>query len=178
VLALPGVVVEVGFVLMFLSLLGTWPVPQASLYVAPPAAPTGRLPLVPWTALVLLRNLGSGAFGDVALMDWSARGLTVAVKCNGTDCANGAAIDNERRLYEKLLTNPHENILPVYGICADAPDRKMRLVMKYCEKGSLDSHLAKRAKPEVSVTPGGWNAVCRCDHLSPFHSVCAMPRAA
>jgi hypothetical protein len=89
------------------------------------AATPGRLPvpLVPWTALARLRNLGSGAFGDVALMDcqWSARGLTVAVKCNGTTCKDGAAIDNERRRYEWLLINPHwhANILPVYGICTD-----------------------------------------------------------
>jgi len=105
---------------------------------------------VPWAALTSLGNLGSGSFGDVALMEWSARGLTVAVKCNGTDCADRAAINNERSLYELLKDNPHDNILPVYGICTDAPDRKVRLVMRYCEKGSLDSHLTKRAKPEVS----------------------------
>ncbi len=48
----------------------------------------------------------SRAPGDVALMAWARRGLTVAVKCNGTDGADDAAIDNERRLYELLLTNP------------------------------------------------------------------------
>jgi serine/threonine protein kinase len=106
--------------------------------------------MVPWAALVHLRNLGKGAFGDVAFMDWSAHGLTVAVKCNGTECANSAAIENERRLYELLLRHPHDNILPVYGICTEAPDGKVRLVMRYCEKGSLDSYLTKRAKPEVS----------------------------
>ncbi len=123
--------------------------------------PTGHLPLVPWTALALLRSLGSGAFRDVALMGWSARGLTVAVKCNkcnGTDCVDGAAIDNERRLYELLLYNPHDNILPVYGICTDAPDGKVRLVMKYSAKGSLSDYLTGTAKPEVgaSVEFGWW----------------------
>jgi hypothetical protein len=117
--------------------------------------PTPRLPLVPWSGLTHLRYVGKGAFGDVAMMEWSARGLTVAVKCNGVDCVNSAAIDNERELYELLLTNPHDNILPVYGICTDAPDAKTRLVMRFCEKGSLDSHLTARAKPEVGVTPGG-----------------------
>ena len=130
------------------------PHPQTSAYNAPPAAPTGRLPLVPWTALAHLRNLGKGAFGDVALMDWSARGLTVAVKCNGTDCVDGAAIDNERRLYELLLTNPHDHILPVYGICTDAPDGKVRLVMKYSAKGSLSHYLTGTAKPEVGCRVG------------------------
>ena len=151
---------EVGFapVLMLLSRLGTWPPhPQTSAYNAPPAAPTGRLPLVPWTALAHLRNLGKGAFGDVALMDWSARGLTVAVKCNGTDCVDGAAIDNERRLYELLKDNQHDHILPVYGICTDAPDGKVRLVMKYSAKGSLDKYLTGTAKPEVGASvEGGW----------------------
>jgi hypothetical protein len=122
---------------------------QTSAYTAPPAAPSDRLPLVPWTALAHLRNLGSGAFGDVALMDWSACGLTVAVKCNGTDCVDGAAIDNERRLYELLSANQHDNILPVYGICTDAPDGKVRLVMKYSANGSLDKYLTGIAKPEV-----------------------------
>jgi hypothetical protein len=68
---------------------------------------TGRLPLVPWTALT-----GKGTFGDVALMDWSARGLTLAVKCNGTDCVDGDAIDNERRLHELLKTTPTTTSCP------------------------------------------------------------------
>jgi len=118
---------------------------------------------VPWAALTSLRNLGSGSFGDVALMEWSARGLTVAVKCNGTDCADRAAIDNERRLYELLKDNPHDNILPVYGISTDAPDGKVRLVMKYCEKGSLSDYLTRTAKPEVGGSvEGGWGF---CSHV-------------
>ncbi len=139
------------------------PPPQTSLYSshgsagAAGTARTTRLPLVPWTALAHLRKLGAGAFGDVSLMDWSARGLTVAVKCNGTDCIDGAAIDNERRLYELLLTNPHDNILPVYGICTDAPDGMVRLLMKYSAKGSLSDYLARTAKPgpEVGATGTG-----------------------
>ncbi len=107
-----------------------------------------HLPRVPWTDLALRRHLGKGAFGDVALMAWASRGLSVAVKCNGVSCKDGAAIDNERRLYELLLTNPHGNILPVYAICIDAPDGKVRLVMRFCEKGSLDSFL-EEARHEV-----------------------------
>ncbi len=150
---------------------------QTSTHNAPPTAPTGRLPLVPWTALAHLRNLGSGAFGEVALMDWSARGLTVAVKCNGTDCVDGAAIDNERRLYELLLTNPHDHILPVYGICTDAPDGKVRLVMKYSAKGSLSDYLAGTARPEVggSVEGGWWCVLMSTWSFPPQQTVLSLP---
>ena len=118
-------------------------------YNAPAPSSGGRLPLVPWADLAFRRHLGKGAFGDVALMAWARRGLTVAVKCNGTTCADGDAIDNERRLYELLKDNPHENIVPVYAICTDAPDGKVRLVMRFCEKGSLDSYLVGTARHEV-----------------------------
>ncbi len=104
---------------------------------------------MPHAHLTHPRRLGKGAFGDVDLAEYMERGLTVAVKCNGTNCADAAAIDNERRLYDKLLLHPHDNILPVYGICTDAPDGKVRLVMKYCEKGSLDDYLTGTAKHEV-----------------------------
>ncbi len=110
--------------------------------------------LHPHTHLTCPRRLGKGAFGDVDLVEYVERGLTVAVKCNGTNCADTAAIDNERRLYDKLLLHPHDNILPVYGICVDAPDGKVRLVMKYCEKGSLDDYLTGTAKHEVRDTHG------------------------
>jgi serine/threonine protein kinase len=98
-------------------------------------------------------------------MEYVERGLTVAVKCNGTNCADVAAIDNERRLYDKLLLHPHENILPVYGICVDAPDGKVRLVMRYCEKGSLDDYLTSTAKHEV----------CLCDLVFMFVDVPRLP---
>ena len=110
---------------------------------------------MPHAHLTHPRRLGNGAFGDVDLAEYVERGLTVAVKCNGTACADAAAIDNERRLYDKLLLHPHDNILPVYGICTDAPDGKVRLVMKFCEKGSLDDYLIGTAKHEVCfVLPG------------------------
>jgi serine/threonine protein kinase len=101
---------------------------------------------VPHARLTHPRRLGKGAFGDVDLAEYV---LTVAVKCSGTTCADAAAIGNERRLYDKLLLHPHDNILPVFGICTDAPDGKVRLVMKYCEKGSLDDYLTATARLEV-----------------------------
>ncbi len=110
---------------------------------------------MPHAHLTHPRRLGKGAFGDVDLAEYVERGLMVAVKCNGTNCKDTAAIDNERRLYDKLLLHPHDNILPVYGICTDAPDGKVRLVMKYCEKGSLDDYLTGTAKRKV----------CLCVHV-------------
>jgi hypothetical protein len=82
-------------------------------------------------------------------VEW--KGVLVAAKRNGTDCEDTAAIDNERSLYEKLMANPHDHVLPVYGICTDAPDGKVRLVMKLCEKGSLDALLRHHAAPEVGA---------------------------
>jgi hypothetical protein len=93
-------------------------------------------------------------------MEHLGRGLMVAVKCNGTACADTAAIDNERRLYDRLVLDPHENILTVYGICNDAPDGKVRLVMKFCEKGSLSDYLAGTAKREVRLV--GCVVWCGC----------------
>ena len=77
--------------------------------------------------------------------------MDVAVKANGVSCLNTAAIDNERRLLELLLQHPHKNILVVYGIVTDAPDGAVRLVMAYCEGGSLDAFLASyRERGEVT----------------------------
>ena len=67
--------------------------------------------------------------------------MDVAVKANGVSCLNVAAIDNERKLLELLLQHPHKNILVVYGIVTDAPDRSVRLVMAYCPGGSLGGYL-------------------------------------
>jgi hypothetical protein len=104
------------------------------------ASSTTRLKCIPFACLTLLRHLTSGTFGAVDVMSWIG-GITVAVKFNKTSQTDTAVIDNEHRLYGKLLGNPHDNVLPVYGICKDAPDGKMRLVMKFCEKGSLCDHL-------------------------------------
>ncbi len=130
-----------------------WQASPGPLYNTPAAAPPAgpRLPLIPHASLKA-RSVGpSGAFGELEFMEWLAKGITVAVKRNGTECVDTAAIDNERSLYEKLKDNPHDHVLPVYGICTDAPDGKVRLVMKYCEKGSLDALLRHHAAPEVGA---------------------------
>ncbi len=108
----------------------------------------GGLPFIPFPELELCESLSEGSFGSIALMLW--RGLNVAVKRNDIDATNTTAIDNERELYEILLLNPHDNIAPVFGICTDAPDGLVRIVMKYCEKGSLDD-LLRQSVEEVRV---------------------------
>ncbi len=71
--------------------------------------------------------------------------MTVAVKCNG----EGFADANELRHYAALLVHPHDNIMPVYGICTDGPEMKSRLVMRLCSGGSLRNYLRTVAAPQV-----------------------------
>ena len=93
------------------------------------------------SSLDVKRVIGKGAFGEVQLAWWSGGHVEVAVKANGEVCANTAAIEQEKALLDLLLRHPHANIIVVYGICLDAADGAVRLVMKYCEGGSLDAHL-------------------------------------
>jgi hypothetical protein len=82
----------------------------------------------------------------VTLAWWEGGHTEVAVKANGVDCANVDAIDNERRLLEVLLIKPHKHVVTVYGICTDAPDGGVRLVMDYCACGSLDGMLRSKVR--------------------------------
>ena len=106
------------------------------------AVQAALLPRIPVAELERRSVLGRGSFGEVHLAWWDGGHMEVAVKANGVSCANAAAIDNERRLLELLLQHPHRNILVVYGICLDAADGCVRLVMAYCAGGSLDGYLA------------------------------------
>jgi serine/threonine protein kinase len=40
-----------------------------------------------------------------------------------------------------LALFPCRNVVTVYGLCTDAPDGLLRLVMEYCEGGSLEAFL-------------------------------------
>ncbi len=101
----------------------------------------GSIPFVPFADLKFVRSLGNGAFGDVYAAIW--RGDTkVAVKANGVACADRTAIDNERQLLEVLARFPHTNVVTVYGMCVDAPDGLLRIVMQHCEPGNLTSFLS------------------------------------
>ena len=99
------------------------------------------LPQIPLSTLEARRVIGTGSFGEVSLSWWRDGHLDVAVKANGVSCMNTTAIDNERKLLELLFQHPHRNILAVYGIVTDAPDGNVRLVMAYCNGGSLDTYL-------------------------------------
>jgi hypothetical protein len=73
------------------------------------------------------------------------------------------------RSFELVLVKPHENIVSVYGICTDAPDGNLRLVMRLCVKSVWDllqQHRARVSQPVVDrftslpysfVT---WNGYC------------------
>jgi hypothetical protein len=98
-------------------------------------------------------------------MHWVGHGVKVAVKSNGTANSDCDAIGSERMLFEQLLVNPHEHILPVYGLCTDAPDGKMRLVMKYCENGSLSAFLHSKQPQEAQVQ------VCCLNLIAPHRVV-------
>ena len=78
--------------------------------------------------------------------------MTVAVKRNGKLCADTAAIDHERELLDKLLRAPHDHVVTAFGVCVDAPDGAMRLVMRLCPLGSLDGFLQKAKSAYVAGT--------------------------
>ena len=79
--------------------------------------------------------IGAGSFGEVTLSWWEGGHMNVAVKANGVRCTN---------------------ILTVHGIVTDAPDGNVRIVMEYCEYGSLDKHLesiGKASEVRVPISP-------------------------
>ena len=77
---------------------------------------------------------------DPCLSCWRD-GREVVLVPTGVTSTNAAAIGNEWRVLELLLQHPHPNVLAVYGVFTDAPDRVVRLVMAHCSGGSLDKYL-------------------------------------
>ena len=134
-----GVVALVGASLVVLVYLGR----RRRAAVVVPEAPwlERTLQVVPWSQLRHVKSLGEGHFGAVDLMEWAERGLQVAVKRNGTEDGDVTALNNERALYERLLVHPHDNVLPVYGVCTDAPGGGVRLIVRHCPGGSLSEWL-------------------------------------
>jgi hypothetical protein len=63
--------------------------------------------------------------------------------------------------YELLMVHPHPHVLPVYGMCTDAPDGRLRLVMRVCRGGSLEDALAAAA-PEVNYPGAVHRHMRRC----------------
>lgn len=58
--------------------------------------------------------------------------------------------------FELLLVNPHANIVSVYGICTDHPDRQLRIIMKRCLKSVAE--LVKLAADKVRR----FSLLCQC----------------
>jgi hypothetical protein len=99
--------------------------------------PPTSLPTISHADLVeLSTTVGSGSFGTVPLARWGD--VTVALKKNKEGCADVGVMGNEVLLYAALHARPHPNILRVHGVCNDHPDGQQRLVMEYCEHGSLE----------------------------------------
>jgi hypothetical protein len=108
-----------------------------------------QLARIPFSELIVRRIIGRGAFGVVEECMW--HGTSVAVKCNGVGATDGVMMTREVQLYERLQGRPHENIVQVFGVCVDAPDGNLRLVMRLCVKGPLDDFLAS-SRPSVSLS--------------------------
>ena len=110
---------------------------------APPPAPrrTGTTPVAQISSNSLAKRNDSETPGDVRMAQWGGGQMAVAVKSTGVSCSNAAAVDSERKLLEVLQQSPHKNVLVVYGICTDAPDGSMRLVMAFCSGGGLEKYL-------------------------------------
>ena len=67
------------------------------------------------------------------------------------------------RSFELVLVNPHENIVSVYGICTDAPDGNLRIVMRLCVKSVWDLLQQHRARVSVSTSCRG-QVLCFSSH--------------
>ena len=50
-----------------------------------------------------------------------------------------------------LAIRPGANVAALYGVCFDAPDGKVRIVMELCSHGSLRAHLQALPPGKVSV---------------------------
>ena len=148
------------------SLSDTLPVP-----IAPPATTlrvASPLRTIPFCTLQRREDIGHGSFGQVSLAWWTAGGTTVAVKCNGVSCVDVAAIDNERAVLEIIAGAPHRHVLTVYGLCVDAPDGALRIVMDHCDGGGLDALLSQRSV-EHCCCRSLHNVVHTLSHPRPHH---------
>ncbi len=59
-----------------------------------------------------------------------------------------------------LQMHPHKHVVRAYGICVDAPDGLVRIVMDMCDEGSLFD-VTQRAQPGVCGRPRSSLRMCR-----------------
>ena len=95
----------------------------------------------------LTKKLGSGGFG--AVYQGKYRGLRVAIKeLLVQDFSQKAHQEFERE--SKTMLQLHDtSVVHLYGVTNEKP---YRMVLEFCELGSLDRYLQKRAVEEVSWT--------------------------
>jgi serine/threonine protein kinase len=86
-----------------------------------------RMPVIPFAELKQAQRLGAGHFGEVFQARWRSH-ASVAVKQSNVRCSDGAAIATERRRLEAIPQHAH--VVRVYGICIDAPERGLCIVME------------------------------------------------
>ena len=55
----------------------------------------------------------------------------------------------ENEVEISLSINGGGNVVQVYGICFDAPDGKVRIIMELCSHGSLRKHLKALPRDKV-----------------------------
>jgi hypothetical protein len=82
----------------------------------------------------------------VSRATWGVREVCLK-SCFGPD---DGAMASEVHMYGELYLSHHPNIPRVHGICRDPPDGKQRLVMDWCERGTLEN-LLRTAVPLVSL---------------------------
>ena len=63
-------------------------------------------------------------------------------------CARPRVTENDVNI--ALSIKPSANVVQIYGICVDAPDGRIRIVMEHCGHGSLRSHLQSLQPDKVS----------------------------
>ena len=62
-----------------------------------------------------------------------------------------ALAPTENEVEMTMTISPGANVVQVYGLCFDAPDGKVRIVMELCSHGSLRAHLQALPPGKVSV---------------------------
>ena len=90
-----------------------------------------------------IEAIGRGVAGVVFTALWRGDTAVAVKRKRGVSSSDAAAVDNERLLVQTLARLPHANVVTVFGLCVDAPDGDLRIVMELCELGSVEGFLRK-----------------------------------